>query len=107
MATRRVTRRGRSWIALGLLVFVVVATAVVWRRMYGIARGTEIDRLERTVSDLEARRAALQSRIREASSLDRIGPIARERLKLHVPDDTMVIHLPRGPVPRPSRDDPR
>ncbi len=107
MATRRVNRRGRSWIALGLLVFVVVATAVVWRRMYGIARGAEIDALERTVSDLESRRAALQSRIREASSLARIGPIARGRLELHVPDDTMVIHLPRGPVSRPSRDVPR
>ena len=104
MAKRKVARgagrtsrggRGRSLVALVLLGFVLVATGVIWRRSYGIARARELDALDRRREALEARRARLEADIRELSSRARLAPIAEQRLGMHIPSDSQVVILPK------------
>jgi cell division protein FtsL len=97
MAKRAVRRRrGRSVFALGLLGFVLVATSVIWRRAHGAQEARALEELERTRVELEAEKAKLESEIRDASSQRRLGPIAEQRLRLRVPDDSQVIIIPRS-----------
>ncbi len=91
--------RGRGIVALLLVGFVVVAVSVIWRRSVGVAQVRRIEVLEQQHADLTARRAALQSAIRDASSRARLARIAEERLGMRVPSDSHVITLPR-PVRR-------
>ena len=114
MAARRVAARGggrrgprgRSIVALVLLGFVLVATGVIWRRSYGIARARELDALERRREALEARRARLEADIRELSSRARLAPIAEQRLGMQIPSDSQVVILPK-PTTATSADAPR
>ena len=109
MATRKVARggraagpgRGRSLVALVLLGFVLVATGVIWRRSYGIARARELDALQRRRAALEARKASLEGQIRELSSRARLAPIAEQRLGMHIPSDSQVVILPKPTTPTP------
>ena len=111
MATRRVGGksggrrgpRGLSLVALVLLGFVLVATGVIWRRSYGIARARELDALERQRTSLEARKARLESEIRELSSRARLAPVAERRLGMRIPSDSQVVILRR---PSSSTSDP-
>jgi len=103
MAPRRVAARGggrrgprgRSIVALVLLGFVLVATGVIWRRSYGIARARELDVLERQRTSLEARKARLESEIRDLSSRARLAPVAERRLGMRIPSDSQVVILRR------------
>ncbi|MDQ8165470.1 MAG: cell division protein FtsL [Gemmatimonadota bacterium] len=87
--------RGRSVVALLLLGFVLVATGVIWRRSVGLARAREESRLEQRRSALAAERAKLEGDIRDASSRARLARIAEERLQMHIPNDSLVIIVPR------------
>jgi cell division protein FtsL len=87
--------RGRSLVGLLLLGFVLVATGVIWRRSYGIARARELDALQRRRAALEARKATLEGEIRELSSRARLAPIAEQRLGMHIPSDSQVVILPK------------
>ena len=87
-------RRGRSIIAALLVGFVVVASAVIWRRSYGIVQGRRLADLDRELVQLEADRARLAGQIRDESSRDKLWPIA-ERLGMHVPDDRQVRFIHR------------
>ncbi|HYV96649.1 MAG TPA: hypothetical protein VE967_04250 [Gemmatimonadaceae bacterium] len=87
--------RGRTIFALFLLGFVLVATGVIWRRSVGVAQARGIQDLERQRTDLEARRAALEGEIRDATSRARLARIAEDRLGMRVPSDSQVITLPR------------
>ena len=100
--------RGRALIALGLVGFVLVAMGVIWRRSVGVNQAGAIKELESNRADLEARRAALEADIRDATSRTRLGRIAEDRLGMRVPSDTQVITLPR-PVPpsSPRRETPQ
>lgn len=100
VATRR-GPRGRSIVAVGLLAFVLVATAVIWRRTYGLAHARELQLLDVRRRQLEAERAALQSAVRMAASRGRIGTAAEQRLGMRVPSDTQVVIISR-PAPRPA-----
>jgi cell division protein FtsL len=91
--------RGRGIVALLLFGFVLVAVSVIWRRSVGVAQVRRIEQLEQQRADLSARRAALQSEIRDASSRARLARVAEERLGMRVPSDSNVITLPR-PVHR-------
>ena len=98
MARQRVAKRARSRrsvIAAVLLGFVLVATGVIARRTYGIDQARKIRDLERQRAALEAERLRLESQIRDASSRTRLGPIAEQRLNMHVPTPDQVINLPR------------
>ena len=99
--------RGRTIVALVLVGFVLVATGVIWRRSVGVAQARAIQRLEQQRAGLEARRAAIEREIRDATSRARLARIAEERLGMRVPSDSQVITLPR-PVPpvRPRREAP-
>jgi len=92
--------RGRL-LALALIGFLLVATGVIWRRSYGIARSRELTELDKRRVQLEARRAQLESEIRDASSRTRLAPIVEQRLQMHVPTDSQVVILPRPTRERP------
>lgn len=87
-------RRGRWIIATLLIGFVVVASAVIWRRSYGITQAREINRLDQRMVQLEAERGRLAALIRDESSLTQLGPVV-QRLGMRVPDDAHVRNLPR------------
>ena len=96
----RKSGRGRL-LALALFGFLLVATGVIWRRSYGIARSRELTELDRRRVQLEARRTQLESEIRDASSRARLAPIVEQRLQMHVPTDSQVVILPRPTRERP------
>lgn len=87
--------RGRVWVALALVGFVLVAVLVVWRRTVGVGRARELAQLEARRVQLEAERASLEGRIRQASGREQIGRVAQERLGLRLPADTQVVTLTR------------
>ena len=87
--------RGRSIIALVLLGFALVATGVIWRRGYGIARDRELRALTTRRTELEAEKTKLENDIREASSRARLAPLAERRLQMRIPNDSQVIILPK------------
>ena len=94
MAKRKVARRGRYWIAVALVGFVLVAAGVILRRSYGITEARAMRDLDRRRAQLVAERAQLESDIRDLSSRGRLAPIAEQRLGMHVPNDSQVIILP-------------
>jgi cell division protein FtsL len=53
--------------------------------------------LDRQRVELEAQKAKLESEVREAASRARLAPIAEQRLRLHVPNDSQVVILPSPP----------
>ncbi len=88
--------RGRSLVALALIGFLLVAGVVVWRRTVGVAESREIAALQKRVVELEAQKARLEGDIRDLSSRGRLAPIAEQRLGMRVPNDTLVVILPRS-----------
>jgi len=106
MAPRKVAgRRGpRSGVILAFLIFLVVATGVIWRRSEGLARARAHQALEREREALVGQQRRLESEVREAASRNRIAPIAEARLGMHVPAATQLIYLDRAPAPAASRD---
>lgn len=72
-----------------LIGFVVVASAVIWRRSYGIAQAQRIADLDRHLVQLEAERGRLSALIRDESSRTQLGPIVQQ-LGMRVPDDSQV-----------------
>ncbi len=86
---RSKTRRGRSIVAALLIGFVVVASAVIWRRSYGITQARQLSEMDRRIVQLEAQRQRLSALIRDESSRTQLGP-AVQQLGMHVPDDQQV-----------------
>lgn len=95
MATRRVRKKGRSWLAIVLVAFVLAAVVIVWRRVAGVEAERALEELADRRRTLEAERARLEAQIREAESLGRIAPIARSRLGMHVAADSQYVLLSR------------
>ena len=92
--------RGRSVVATGLVVFVLVAAVVIWRRGYGVMQGGELRTLDRQRMQLEAQKASMERDVRDAAGRARRGPVAESRLDMHVPADSEVIVLPATQAPR-------
>jgi cell division protein FtsL len=103
---RKVGSGGRLRLGLVLLGFVVIASGVVLRRTYGIARAAELQALETRRSGLVAERLRLETEIRLASSRARLQPIAEQRLQMHVPTEDQVIYLTRGSQAREGHEKP-
>ena len=95
--------RGRSWVALILVGFVLVATGVIWRRSYGVAHAVEERRLEQQRGAHEAERAKLEGDIRDASSRASLARVAQDKLKMNIPSDSQVIYLHRPTKPKATR----
>ena len=89
--------RGRHYLMLWLLLFLMVAVGVVARQSSAISAATRLRQLREERATLEARRADLERRIREASSRRSLGRLA-ESLGLHEPADSEItpLLLPRG-----------
>jgi hypothetical protein len=81
-------------VAVFLISFVLLASVVIWRRVYGYRQSEELSALVVQRTQLKAERARLEGRIRDESSRARLGPTV-ERLGMHVPADQQVRILPR------------
>ncbi len=90
------TRSARSWVALALLGFVLIATGVIARRIVGIEQNRRIQQLLQQRAALDAQRLRLEGEIREQSSRARLVPLVEQRLNMRVPSPDQVIMLPRG-----------
>ena len=88
-------------LALVLVGFVAVASVVILRRVIGGQQQTEISRLEQRRAALEADRIRLEAEIRDASSRQRLEPIAEQRLNMHIATPQEQVILP--PPPRRGR----
>jgi cell division protein FtsL len=95
--------RGRSLVGLVLVGFFLVTTGVIWRRSVGVEQTRAIQRLEAERTDLEARRTALESDIRDATSRARLSRVAEEELGMRVPSDSQVVTLSRSDPPASPR----
>lgn len=87
-------KRGRTIVALVLLGFVLMASVVIGRRVFGFRRSKELSALERQRDQLIAERKRLEGRIRDESGRGQLGP-AVARLGMQVPADEQVRILPR------------
>jgi type II secretory pathway component PulJ len=101
MAARRVAARarGRAWVALALLGFVLVGAAVIWRRAQGHAQAKALIALEQRRLQLQSQRAQLRSDIRDLVSRSSLAALVEKRLDMHVPNDTQLVILTRPRLP--------
>jgi cell division protein FtsL len=91
--------RGRTRVAIGLVAFVLVAAAVIWRRSVGLREAAEVRRLDVQRATLDGEVTKLESTIRSLSSREKLGAVAEQRLHMRVPDDSQVIVLPSPNAP--------
>lgn len=90
---------GRGRLIAGILViFLVVAASVVWRRTKGMAAARALQTLATSRAELESRRLQLESDIVSQASRSRLGVRVQSQLGLHVPNDSQVVLLPRPTV---------
>lgn len=91
MATARKRKRGpvkgRTQVALGLLLFISVCVIVVWRRSIGVSTAREMRDLNRERASLVSHIVTLRSELGSASKRSNITVAAEKRLGLHVPND--------------------
>ncbi len=103
MAARGLSARGRSRlrVAIVLVAFVLVASAVVVRRTIGATNARDLLQLGRTRAALVAERARLVGEIGAATSLAQLEPVVARRLGMRRPTDGQLIR-----ITRPARRDP-
>jgi cell division protein FtsL len=85
--------RGRVWLGLWLLLFLVVSLLIVARQRAALVAAGELSRLRETRLALEAERAEYQRRIREGSSQRVLVPRAGARLGLRMPSDREYLNF--------------
>jgi hypothetical protein len=83
--------KGRHWMILWLLIFLGGALAVVARQTAALRTARRLHDLREERSNLEARRADLERRIRLASSRQVLVPVAEHTLGLHEPADSEFV----------------
>ena len=88
-------RRGRQVVALALLAFLALASAVVWRKSYGFTEGQRLRELTERRTELDARRTRIEGEIRSILTLRQLGAIVEKRLGLRLPADSQIILLRR------------
>lgn len=82
--------KGRAWVALGLLAFIIVASAVVWRRSVGAATAGEMAKLQTERRALLSKRVTLMREIRQSTERRLIVPAAESKLGLHVATESQT-----------------
>ena len=97
MAKKRVSTRGRTWVAFILLGFVLVAASVIHRRTTGISQALEIKQLQQELQAIQSRTRKLESDIAIAGGLARIGQIAEQKLGMRAPQETQLVTIPKQP----------
>ena len=106
--TRRSSRgplKGRAWVAIGLGVFLMVASLVVWRRGVGAATARDMRRLSDRQRALIAEKTTLDRDIRSAMARSRVIAEAERRLGLHVATDAQTRLLSDALLADPVRPD--
>lgn len=97
---RRTPLKGRSQVAIGLVLFIVVTSLVVWRRSVGVASAGVMRTLQLEKRSLETERITLQRDIEVAQARARVIADAQRRLGLHVASDSQTRVLPdQGRMP--------
>lgn len=97
--------KGRHWLLLWLLLFLLVTAAVVARQTAAFEVARRVGELREQRAALEARRADLERRIREASGRQVLVPKAERDLGLHLPADNefILFAVPGAPADRARR----
>jgi beta-lactamase regulating signal transducer with metallopeptidase domain len=85
--------RGRVWLGLWLVLFLVVSLAIVARQRTALLTAGELNRLREERLALEAERADYVRRIREASSQRVLIPRVQTRLHLRMPSDSEYVNF--------------
>lgn len=83
----RVKLKGRHWLALWLLLFLLAAAAIVTRQRLALLTAAHLAELRTRRNELEARRADLVRQIGRATSREVLVP-RMERAGLHLPSDS-------------------
>ena len=91
MAKKLKNARGRTWAALFLLGFVLVAASVIQRRELGRRQAQANMKLGNQRQDLVSAKKRLEGEIEEAKSLGRIGPIVEKKLGMHAPNESPTV----------------
>jgi cell division protein FtsB len=95
--------KGRHWVLLWLLAFLVGALVVVARQTAALHTARRLAHLREERSSLEARRADLERRIRLASSRQVLVPKAERAFGLHEPADSEFVLFPLPQLSFPGR----
>ncbi len=95
--------KGRHWLMLWLLVFLCTAAAVVARQTAAFRTARRVRELREQRSTLEARRADLERRIRQASGREVLQAKAERDLGLHLPADNEFVLFPVPGAAAPDR----
>lgn len=95
--------RGRVWLGLWLMLFLVVSLAIVARQRAALLTAGELNRLREERLALEAERADYLRRIREASSQRVLIPRVQTRLQLRMPSDSEYVTFELPVSGRPER----
>ena len=96
-------RRGPTFLLL-LIGFVVLASGVMLRRVYGFQQAKLIREMHQRHEGLVSEQLKLQESIRIASDRKHIIEVAQSRLGMKMPELNQVIDLPRRPLPARGRD---
>jgi hypothetical protein len=83
--------KGRHWLMIWLLVFLVVLVAITTRQTEGFRTAARLRDLREERMALEARRGELVRRIRAASSRQVLVPTVSRELGLHEPADSEFV----------------
>jgi hypothetical protein len=83
--------KGRHWLMLWLLLFLVVLVAITARQTESFRTARRLRDLREERLALEARRGELERRIRLASSRQVLVPIVARALGLHEPADSEFV----------------
>jgi hypothetical protein len=97
--------KGRHWVLIWLGVFLLTAAAVIGRQTSAFYAARRLRDLREQRAALEAQRADLERRIREASGRRVLEARAERELGLHVPADgefTLLV-VPSVPEEQPVR----
>ena len=89
-------------LTLFLVGYVLVATGVILRRMYGVNQAKQISELQQRREALVSEQLKLQDAIRVASDRQHLTAVAQSRLNMRIPKPDQVIFLPRRPLGRDS-----
>lgn len=90
----RTRLKGRSQIAIGLIVFMVISGVVVWRRSIGVANAKSMQVALTEKRALLSERSALERDIDNAQKREHVIVEAERRLGLHVATDAQTRVLP-------------
>jgi len=89
---------GTSLAALAVAALLIALSLVTWRQTRTRAALSELDRLQRQTSLVEADRSELQRRIQSLESRGRVVQEARERLDMRRPNAEEIV-LMSGELP--------